>query len=151
MAFLTAGEFKALNITASATEITPEMIQDCLDTAKDELIVLCGESVVTEVENATGTPDIKVRRFRKAQDKLAFRELLLKMSSRFRSGGIQQSEKDLNDTSVNTYEKFGDTEKRRAALYTDAVSAVTSYLIVEETTTEKERDESTYVPIQFGF
>jgi len=148
MALLTADEFKTLNIAASATEITPAMIEDCLTTAKDELINLCGESVVTEVENATGEPDLKVRRFRKAQDKLAFRELLDKISSRFRSGGVEVRESG-NGLTTHEFEKFADSEKRRERLYNEAVDLVTSYLIVEETTIEDEPDESTDVPIQF--
>jgi len=131
MAFLTAQEFRDRNVTKSATEFSPDQIEDCLETAKDELILWCGEATVAGIEAATDTSLLKTRRFRKAQEKLAMRELLQKMSARFRSGGIQISEKDLSDSAVNTYEGYAATEARRKVLYVEAEALVESYLSVQ--------------------
>lgn len=131
MSFLTEQEFRNLNVPDSATEISGDMIRDCLETAADMIVELCGQTAFDAVANATGATTTQVRKFRKAQEKLAFRELLLKVGSRFRSGGVQVSEKDLNDSSVNTYEGWNATESRREALRSEAMDSLRSYLLTD--------------------
>jgi hypothetical protein len=63
---------------------------------------------------------LNTRRFRDAQQIIAKAKLLLWVASRYRSGGIQVSERDLNDSSVNSYEKYDDAKKRHDDLIQEA-------------------------------
>lgn len=128
MALLDEEKFRKIYVTDSATELAPDQIIHCLDEARDELATICGESVVTEVEDSSSDDDRKVLRFQRAQGKLAYRELLLIMSSRFRSGGILTQERDANSSATDSYEKFSEVEKRRAALYDEAMRAIAVYI-----------------------
>lgn len=132
MAFLTEQEFRELYVTESATEISPAQIALCLDEAIDDIAGLCGEAVITEITDADDNSVRKVKSFRRAQGKLAYRELLFLMSSRFRDGGIVTAEKDINDSVTNQYAHFSEIEKRRDALYADAVAALKPYFTAEE-------------------
>src|SRR3954469_328881 len=125
--FLTADEFKELEVTNSATEITPAQIDDFLQTAKDLIESLCGSELVETVAAAEDTDLLQTRKIRKAQQKLAAREMMLFIASRYRSGGVQYQEKDLNDSATNTYEKFTETESRRKVLWNEAMELLTPY------------------------
>lgn len=129
MAWLTEDEFRNLYVTESATEINSAQVESCLQKAVREIRKLAGAEVVAEIEaeQADSTAD-KVLDFREAQEKLAYRQLLLIWSSRFRSGGVMESETDNNAQSTDRYEKFSETEKRRAALYAEALDAISAYL-----------------------
>lgn len=134
MAFLTADDFRNLEVTSSATEIVTNQIENWLQAAKDELEVLCGSDKVKAVEDADEdavTDSLEFRQFRKAQQLMAKAEMLLFIASRYRSGGIQVSEKDLNDSSVNSYESYSQAKKRYDDLYIKAKELVTPYLVVE--------------------
>ena len=133
MAWLSEAEFRELYITESATEISSAQVGQCLDEAVDELSTLCGDAAAAEVSDALDDTLLKIKRFRRAQGKLAYRELLFLMSSRFRSGGILSQEKDANSTATDTYESFASIEKRRESLYQDAVNAVSIYFLPAET------------------
>lgn len=129
MAFLTELEFRDLYVTGSESEISAAQVEQCLDEALDEISKLCGESVVTEISEATDDSLRKNKAFRRSQGKLAYRALLLIQTSRYRAGGIIAQEKDQNDQVLNQYEKFAEIEKRREALLSDALSALSPYLI----------------------
>lgn len=131
MAWLTAVEFKDLYVTESATEISSAQILQCLDEGIDEIASMCGEDVLTEIENAVGTTARKVRQFRRAQGKLAYRALLLIMSARFRNGGILESERDMNSSATDKYVSFKNIDLQREALMNDAAKALQNYLIVD--------------------
>lgn len=132
MAWLTENEFKSLYVTESATEISSAQISQCLDEGIDEIALMCGEDVLTEIENAvSGSTDRKVKKFRRAQGKLAYRALLLVISSRFRSGGVLESERDINSSMADKYESFDKVEKRREVLKSEAAETLKPYLIVD--------------------
>lgn len=131
MAFLTEDEFKALEVTASATEIPPAVISDLLRKAKDLLAKWCGEAAVATVEAATNEDLLQTRNFRDAQQLIAKAKLLMFIASRYRSGGVQVSEKDLNDTSVNSYERYDEARARYDDLMREAREAVDSYVLTE--------------------
>lgn len=137
MAWLTEKEFRRIYVTESATDIPPDQISQSLDEAKDIIGGLCGNAVLDEIEAFTiadAESAAEIRRykdFKRAEGKLAFRELLLIMSSRFRSGGIRNAERDENTGSTNQFERFSETENRRDVLYADALRILKPYLTVE--------------------
>lgn len=133
MAFLTEENFRAIYITDAATDIPTAQVAQCLAEAIDDLEDLCGTEAVEEVTASESTTDRKVVRFNRAQGKLAYRALLLILSSRFRSGGILVKESDATASVTDEYEKFDDIQKRRISLYKEAVRAVANYLITSGT------------------
>lgn len=132
MAWLTEQEFRVIYVTDSATEIQTEQIDQCLDEAIDELTSLCDETSIVDVVSDVETTPLKTKQFRRAQGKLAYRALLLIMSSRFRSGGILSQERDMNSSATDTYERFSEVEKRRGVLYEEALGAISAYLTTSE-------------------
>lgn len=148
--FLTADEFRALEVTTSATEITAAQVDDFLQTAQDTIESLCGSELITAVAAASNNDELKTRQVRKAQQKLAAREMMLFIASRYRSGGVQVSEKDLNDSAVNSYEKFTETEARRKVLWTEAMELLTPYFTAEETTETLDKNTgSLNIPVEY--
>ena len=141
MSWLDETQFRNLYVTASATEIGSEQIGQCLDEAIDRLADLCGDAVVTEIQN--GDNELrKAKTFRRAQGKFAYAALLLLMSARFRSGGILVKESDANASTTDEYAGVTDIEKRRAVLIKEATEAVAFYI----TPAEKVKDESFIFP-----
>lgn len=132
MAFLDSDEFRELEVTNSATEITDNQINNWLETAKDAIEGLVGTDAVTEVEAESDTDELRTRQFRKAQQKLTAREMMLFVASRYRSGGVQEQERDLNNSSQNTYEKFSETEKRRDVLFNEAMELLKPWFLETE-------------------
>lgn len=127
MAWLTKDELRGLYVTDSATEISDAQLNQCLNAGIRTVTKYVGEPAATEVNGAAEPYTLKVSDLREAQGKLAYRELLLIASSRFRSGGVLESEKDTNDSSVNKYEAFDKTQQRRAALFEEALEILEHY------------------------
>jgi len=129
MAWLSDLEFREIYVTESATETTSVQLNHCLDDAMNELEMLFDTVTIAEIADDTENALSKVKAFRLAQGKLALRALLLLRSRRFRDGGIIRSESDANGGSSNSYESFAETEAARAVLYSEAIKAVSGYLV----------------------
>ncbi len=131
MAFLTAEEFQSIYLTSemSLQETSISQINECL---RDALVIienLSSADLVEEIRNTVNPPEtIKVFAFRSAQGKLAARALSAITSMRITTQGILQAVKDENDTEVNTFERFSDTELRRNAFYREALELIGSYI-----------------------
>jgi hypothetical protein len=131
MSWLSEEEFKARYVTESATEISTTQINDCLEEGIDLIGSMCGEAVLSEINSASDNSVRKISKFRRAQGKLAYRALLLLMSSRFRNGGILESERDQTSSATDKFVSFSDIEKRREALNQEAAKLLENYLIVD--------------------
>lgn len=153
MAWLDEGEFREIYVTESATEIVSAQIEQCLRLAARQITRLVGVALVGEV--LTAPPPYVLDKFndlRDAQGKLAYRELLLIQSSRARAGGIIETERDANADTTNKYVSFAETERRRDALYREALDILEIYFSLEEVAEILERaPRSTSVPIEIGW
>lgn len=125
--WLSEEEFREIYITEAATAISPSQFGQCLNAGIRTVTGFVGSAAALEVKNNDGPYSEKTMDLREAQGKLAFRELLLLMSSRFRDGGIASTERDVNDSVTNSYESFDKTERRRTALYEEALSILGIY------------------------
>jgi hypothetical protein len=131
MAFLTEPQLREREIAASATEVSLAVSTDLRQEAIDQIAEWCGDGKVAEV--AESTEDTReVRTFQKAQQKIFKAKLLMWNASRYRSGGKLISEKDLNDSSVNTYEKTADARREHDALLDEAKQHIEPYLLPSE-------------------
>ena len=126
MAWLSDATFRTFHVTESATTVDDDTVEECLESAKDALANLCGDSIIQEIEGLSDD-DRKGHKFRRAQRKLAYRELLEFMSSRSRDGGIMESERDANGDTVNKYVPYTEIQKRRTDLYAEAIEIVERY------------------------
>lgn len=131
MAFYTDDELKTLEISLSATEVPSFVVTTYREEATDELTKWCGETAVEAVAAETGTNALKTRQFRKAQRLIFKAKILLWHAARYRSGGVQKSEKDLNDSSVNSYESMEKARQESADLMREARESVESYILTE--------------------
>ncbi|MCD9188241.1 MAG: hypothetical protein LUM44_17630 [Pyrinomonadaceae bacterium] len=129
MAFLTEEEFRVLYVTNSESELSPAQYNQCLEEGIDLIAKLCGETLVTEIEDAGDDSSRKNKAVRRAQGKLAYRALLTIQTGRYRAGGVISQEKDQNDSVTNQYEKASETEKRREWFYQSALEDLSPYLI----------------------
>lgn len=153
MPWLTADEFKDLWVTESATEIPAAQITECLDSAKAEIVARVEADYVTALVADNDNSEDNSKSLRRAQSKLAYRELLFFRSSQFRSGGIAKLELDENASVRNEYEAFKDTELRRQKLLEDALGILEPFLTeeAEEEAAENESPRSTCKAINFGW
>ncbi len=149
MAWLTESEFRGFHVTESATETTSAQVVECLETAKEIIASFAGESILTETSTADNTLR-KTKSLRRAQRKLAFRELLEFMSSRSRDGGLIETEKDANGETTNKYVSYSEVAARRQALYTEALGIIEVYILPLEAV-ELTRVRSKSVPINISF
>lgn len=145
MAWLDAAEFRELHVTESATEINAAQIGECLNAAKSLIADWCGESVLAEIETASNELR-KTDKLRRAQRKLAYRELLEFMSKRSRDGGIQLTERDANGDTTNTYLTPAQIKTARDDLKGEAAELAAPYFTVNEQI-ENRRAHSTSVPV----
>jgi hypothetical protein len=160
MAWITEGEFREKHVSSNATEISSASVEDALKAAEDFIVRKCGESVRSFVEDEAeanaGTP--KYRALRDAQECLTVRKMLLNsaFTSRLQDGGVFESAKDLNDTTVTTkFESFSrETEARRAALYLEAMELIEPFLYSVEIVADLLSDNgetSRNVPVRYVF
>lgn len=125
--WLSANELREIYITDSATAISPSQFSQCLNAGIRTVTAYIGADAALEVKNADAPYTEKVADLREAQGKLAFRELVLLMGSRFRDGGIAVAERDVNNSVTNQYESFEKTEARRAVLLAEAIEILEIY------------------------
>lgn len=127
MAWLTAAEFAALYITDSASEVKLEQIDDCLDSAKSQIVKKVAAAAIVDLLLPSPAQPDRAKDIRRAQGKLAYADLLLIQSSRYRSGGILSQERDANSTATDTYESFAAVERRRQVLKAEAFELIEPY------------------------
>lgn len=127
MSWLTALEFKTIYVTDSASEVKTEQIDDCLDSAKSQIVKLVDAGIITDLSATLPAKPDRVKDIRRAQGKLAYADLLLIQSSRYRSGGILLQERDMNSSATDSYESFAATENRRRVLKAEAFALIEPY------------------------
>lgn len=127
MSWLSEEDFRTLWVPESATEIPSAQITECLDSAIADITKLVDSNEITALVADTGNTLLPTKSIRRAQSKLAYRELLLFLSNRFRSGGIQLKERDENASTTNEYESADKTDLRRRSLWTEAMDILEPY------------------------
>ncbi len=140
-------------MTESETEIDDAIIEQSLRAGIRHVTKLVGAIAAAEVvADATSDNADKRDALRDAMGKLAYRDLLPVLVSRYRTGGIVETETDQNSSVTNKYVSAVEIEKRRQMLLNDALDVVEPYLTEEE---EEEFDfvspESGQVPIQMAW
>lgn len=136
MAWLTDEDFRLIYVTDSASEVKPEQVEECLNSAKSQIRKRVILDVFTDVSLAMPSDAEEAYDVRRAQGKIAYAELLLIQSARYRSGGILQAERDSNETGQNIYETYSATEKRADRLKAEAFEILEIYRLPAETVKE---------------
>ncbi len=136
MAWLDETDFRAIYVTDSASEVKSAQIDECLNSAKSQIKKRILADVFTMLSASLPTSIETVDDVRRAQGKIAYAELLLIQSARYRSGGILQQERDMNSSATDTYESYSATERRADRLKAEAFDILEIYYTPGETVKE---------------
>lgn len=131
MPFLSIETFK--EIFAETVTCSDTRLKMCLDGAIDELLVLVGQTAITDVTATTPSDSLRSERLVRAQGYLAYRDLLLNVSGRMRDGGIVKQEQDAGSPTgpnvLNSYMMPKEVGELRQQLYDKAMKAIAPYLV----------------------
>lgn len=148
MPWLDVEEFRMRFIRSTGTNTSDDVIGDALRNAIDQLAHWCGETIIREVKNGD-ILDLKVDRFRRAQSKLALRDLLPILGDRISDGGITVRELDLNGETKNEYLSPAQIKIAQDGLLDAARALIGGYVPAQSVVSENFHGLSQSVPIEF--